>query len=125
MHSTERASFDRPGCNPGLTSQHNVVALKGRDSGRGRGPESRPFRATVCSRSVNPGRRPGLWNMTPLGSKAGQKKREKKQGAMHSTEGASFDSPGVEPWVATQHGSPERAWFRAPPVGNAHPTSLR
>ena len=46
---------------------------------------------------------------------------------MHSTEGASFDSPGwseAQPWVhvAIQHASPERASFRASPQRSGFPS---
>ena len=31
VRSPERASFDSPGCNPGLSNRRATVALKGRD----------------------------------------------------------------------------------------------
>ena len=59
---------------PGLTNLERTIALKGRHSLNGdrwrsrplrRRAESRPFRATVCSRDANPGLHPGLSSDAP------------------------------------------------------------
>jgi hypothetical protein len=91
MHSTEGASFDSPGCNPGFTSQHAIVALKGRDSSRRRNAQNLDPSASgnvalsglwFIHGSLTQGYaalHPGLSNMTPSGSKSSAETREKKQ----------------------------------------------
>ncbi len=103
LNSTEGASFDSPGCNPGLTCRPATVALKGRHSPgtandaeslrrAHRAGESHPVGVPRGAALAIPGFRcaaPWAIESGPFG--AGGLR------PLRSTEGASFDSPGCNP----------------------------